>query len=356
VGSQWRPLATTVSLILLTLVAACSVPESARPATPVTAPAASGAAPLATPAALTPVRMVATFTSGELGPIWLALETGAFARQGLAVENLTVMTPATAYAALLANEVDVVVGTPSTYLPSIASGADFVVVAAHSNSQAYVIMAQPGIGSIGELQGKVFAVARPPGSETYLGQQALSTRGLESGRDYELRQIGGQGERFTALQAGAADFTVLSPPASTRLRRDGFGQLANLAEENIAYIGVGLNLRRSFIDAHPDTVERLVRAYIEGIWKYRSDPALTLEVLRRRLDVDDMEVLDETYAAQLATLEDVPYARAEAILPAIEFAALTRPELREITPAQISDSRFVQRAEASGYIRQVTGR
>ena len=116
------------------------------------------------------------------------------------------------------------------------------------------------------------------------------------------------------------------------------------------------NVRRSFIEAHPDTVERLVRAYIEGIWKFRGDPALALDMLRRRLDVDDAEVLDETYAAQIATLEDVPYARPEAIAPAIAFAAETRPELREITPAQISDPTFVQRAEASGFIRQLTGR
>jgi NitT/TauT family transport system substrate-binding protein len=249
-----------------------------------------------------------------------------------------------------------VVGTPSTYLPSIASGADFVAVAAHSNSQAYVLMVHPSIRSFGDLKGKVFAVARPPGSEAYLGEQALRTRGLESGRDYELRQIGPQGDRFTALQVGAADFTVLSPPASTRLRREGFVQLANLAEENIAYIGVALNLRRSYIEAHPDTVERLVRGYIEGIWRFRADPAVALDMLRRRLDLDDTEVLEETYAAQIATLEDVPYARPEAIAPAIAFAAETRPELREITPAQISDPTFVQRAEASGFIRQLTGR
>jgi NitT/TauT family transport system substrate-binding protein len=353
-GSKPLRSATIGRLILLTLILACTSPEPARSAAPAVAPAASTATEQ--PVALTPIRLVATFASGELGPIWLAMEIGAFARQGLAVDTITIMPPATAYAALLANEVDAVVGTPSTYLPSIASGADFVAVAAHSNSQAYVLMAQPSIKVFSDLKGKVFAVARPPGSETYLGQQSLRTRGLESDRDYELRQIGPQGDRFTALQAGAADFTVLSPPASTLLRRDGFVQLANLAEENIAYIGVALNVRRSFIEAHPDTVERLVRAYIEGIWKFRSDPALALDMLRRRLDVNDAEVLDETYAAQIATLEDVPYARPEAIAPAIAFAAETRPELREITPAQISDPTFVQRAEASGFIRQLTGR
>ena len=99
-----------------------------------------------------------------------------------------------------------------------------------------------------------------------------------------------------------------------------------------------------------------MRAYIEGIWKFRSDPALALAVLGSRLGTSDAGILDETYAAQMATLEDVPYARPEAIAPAIEFAALTRPELREITPAQITDPTFVQRAEASGYIRQLTGR
>src|SRR5207253_9602381 len=99
-GSRWSRSATTGGLILLTLIAACSSPEPARPAAPLAAPAASTAAPQ--PVALTPVRLVATFTSGELGPIWLAMEIGAFARQGLAVDNITIMPPPTVYAALLA--------------------------------------------------------------------------------------------------------------------------------------------------------------------------------------------------------------------------------------------------------------
>src|SRR5262245_37146767 len=93
-GSKRLLSATIGRLTLLTLVLACSSPEPAKPAAPAAAPAASAATEQ--PVALTPVRLVATFASGELGPIWLAMEIGAFARQGLAVDTITIMPPATA--------------------------------------------------------------------------------------------------------------------------------------------------------------------------------------------------------------------------------------------------------------------
>jgi NitT/TauT family transport system substrate-binding protein len=354
VVSERRLFAVTSSLFLLMVGAACTVAESARPATPPATPAA-GAAP-AQAAPLTPIRIVATFSSGELGPMWVALDSGLFAKHGLAVEDIAIMAVSSAYAALLGGEAQVVVGSPSSFLPAVASGADFVVVATQSNSMAYVLIALPGIGSVAELRGKQYAVGRPPGSEAIIGQQYLSARGIEVGRDYELRQIGGQPERATALQAGAADFTALSPPASTRLRLEGFSQIANLADEKIAYIGAGLNMRRSYADANPDTVERLVRAYVEGIWRFRTDRATGLDTLRRHLELDDPEILEDTYATQAAILEDVPFARPEAIVPAIEVAAETRPELREIGPSAISEMTYVRRAEASGFIRELYGR
>ena len=353
-GNERRMLVVTSGLIILMLGAACAASESARPATPAVTPAAGAAAVQAAP--LTPLRIVATFSSGELGPMWVALDTGLFAKHGLAVDDFATMTASTAYAALLGNETQVVIGSPSTFLPAVAAGADFVVVATQSNSMAYVLIAQPSIGSVEELRGKLYAVARPPGSEAIIGQQYLSVRGIEMGRDYEMRQIGGQPERVTALQAGAADFTALSPPASTRLRREGYAQIANLADAKIAYIGAGLNMRRSYVDLNPDTVERLVRAYVEGIWRFRTDRATGLDTLRRHLQLDDPEILEDTYAIQAAILEDVPLARPEAILPAIEVAAETQPGLREISPTQISEMTYVRRAEASGFIRELYGR
>ncbi len=352
-GNERPPLMLISSLIVLILGAACAASEPAGPATPADTPAPAVLTMQAAP--LTPLRIVATFSSGELGPMWVALDTGLFAKHGLAVDEFPTMAPSTAYAALLGNEAQVVIGSPSTFLPAVASGADFVV-ATQSNSMAYVLIAQPDIGSVDELHGKLYAVARPPGSEAIIGEQYLSARGLEQDRDYEMRQIGGQPERVTALQAGAADFTALSPPASTRLRRDGYTQLANLADQKIAYIGAGLNMRRSYVDANPDTVERLVHAYIEGIWRFRTDRATGLDTLRRHLQLDDPDILEDTYTTQAAILEDVPLARPEAIRPAIEVAAETQPELREISPSQISDMTYVQRAETSGFIRQLYGR
>jgi NitT/TauT family transport system substrate-binding protein len=301
------------------------------------------------------MRIVLTFVSGEAGPIWTALDTGVFAKHGLAVDDIPAMAAATAYAALLSGEAQVSVGSISGLLPSIASGADFVAVATQSNGLAYFLMTQPSVTSVADLRGKIFAVGRPPGSEAYLGIQTLSTRGLEPDRDYEIRQIGGQAERATAVQAGAADFTVVSPPASTHLRQAGYRQLVDLAEARIPYAGVALATRKAYAEANRDLVDRLVRAYIEGLWRFRTDRATAYEVLRRHLQLDDPELLEETYVSQSGILEKVPYADPQAVATAIEVAAADRPELKTLKPEDITDRGFVQRAEASGFVRGLYG-
>jgi len=115
-------------------------------------------------------------------------------------------------------------------------------------------------------------------------------------------------------------------------------------------------MRRSYVDMNPDTVERLVRAYVEGIWRFRTDRATGLDTLRRHLQLDDPELLEDTYAIQAAILEEVRWRDPKLILPAIEVAAETQPGLREISPTQISEMTYVRRADASGFIRELYGR
>ena len=69
------------------------------------------AAPDETQAAATrPLRIAYLFTSGTMASMWMAKETGGFAKEGLDVEMIP-MSSTLALPALLANEVDVIQGT-----------------------------------------------------------------------------------------------------------------------------------------------------------------------------------------------------------------------------------------------------
>src|SRR5512139_1733596 len=54
-----------------------------------------------------PLRIAFLFTSGTMASMWMAKETGAFAKEGLDVEMIS-MSSTLALPALLANEVDVI--------------------------------------------------------------------------------------------------------------------------------------------------------------------------------------------------------------------------------------------------------
>ena len=85
VTQRSKPLVFTPLIVLLALVAALE----ARAAAP------------------RPLRIAFLFTSGTMASLWMAKESGAFAKEGLDVEMIS-MGSTLALPALIANEVDVI--------------------------------------------------------------------------------------------------------------------------------------------------------------------------------------------------------------------------------------------------------
>lgn len=109
------------------------------------------------------------------------------------------------------------------------------------------------------------------------------------------------------------------------------------------------------IAERPDALQRLLRAAGQSTQRIKTDPAFTMDVLRRFTDVDDPDALDEGYRTAVAVLREVPTPTRGGIQALIDEVAYSQPAIRDADPERFYDATLVQRLEAEGFYRQLYG-
>jgi ABC-type nitrate/sulfonate/bicarbonate transport system substrate-binding protein len=176
-------------------------------------------------AAARPLRIAFLFTSGTMASLWMAKESGAFAKEGLDVEMIS-MGSTLALPALLANEVDVIQVSAAPVITASVRGFDVVFIAGMLNTMIWDLYARPEIKSAEQLRGKIVGTDRPGSPVAYGTLVALRKLGLSS-RDVQLRPFGGSVQVASALQSGqiAAGAAGASSQLSCRAQRLSFAGL-----------------------------------------------------------------------------------------------------------------------------------
>jgi ABC-type nitrate/sulfonate/bicarbonate transport system substrate-binding protein len=111
-------------------------------------------------AAPRPLRIAYLFTSGTMASMWMAKETGGFAKEGLDVEMIS-MSSVLALPALIANEVDVIQISAVPLINASLRGFDVVFIAGMLNTMIWDLYARPEIKSAEQLKGKIVGTDRP---------------------------------------------------------------------------------------------------------------------------------------------------------------------------------------------------
>src|SRR5689334_642153 len=153
-------------------------------------------------------------------PVWIAKESGLYAKNGLDIQLIRV-TGNVAVMAVVANEVNIAFMGGSAAITSNLAGSDAVMVAAGEIATDYSLIVSPKIKSAAELKGAVVGIASVVGSATTATVYGLQKFGLGRG-DVTLMVVGGTPERLAALRTGRIQATLLSPPTSFAAEREGF--------------------------------------------------------------------------------------------------------------------------------------
>jgi ABC-type nitrate/sulfonate/bicarbonate transport system substrate-binding protein len=166
---------------------------------------------------------------------------------------------------------------------------------------------------------------------------------------------GGAAE-LDALLSAKVDAVVGTPPESIDARRKGCQYLIDFAEYGLNYALGGITARRDYVERNPEIVRKFVKAYVEGMHRYRTDREFTIDVQAEYSGIVDRTVAEETYNLTQPGMPRVPYPVVSSLQMLLDFMA---KELREAKPADVNqfvDDRFIRELEENGFIASLSNR
>jgi len=308
--------------------------------------------PSIAPAQLTKLKVGYPTTVGSMGVLWVAKDAGYFDKQGLNVELIYIGGSSKVVQAMLAKEIPIAeIAIPAVIQANMA-GADLVMLAGPNHKPGQKLMVKPEIKSRTDLRGKKLGVTRFGTSDDFLLRYILNQWGIQPDREVALVQMGGSQEILAGLSSGGIDGGVISSPLNLRALKLGFQMLVDLSAIGVDYQGAGVVTTRSYVREHPDIVRRYLKAYVEGLHRYKTDRDLSLKVLAKYSRIAEREMLEETYQHYaVKVMPRVPYPTLKGIQLVLDEIASRNPKAREISPPSLVDLSYLKEIDSSGFIK-----
>lgn len=290
-----------------------------------------------------PLRVAYLSTSTTMAPVWMAKDSGAFAKEALDVEVLS-MSSSSAIPALIANEIDVVEVSAAPVLTASLRGIDVVFIAGLLNTMIWDFYARPEIKNVEQLKGKIIGTDRPATPVAYGTLVALKKMGLTP-KDVQLRPLGSSPQIVAAFYAGQIAGGVGSPPASFQMERAGFRSMVSLLD--VPYQNVGIVVRRSRMDELGSRLVPLLRSIRAGIERFYADKPFAMKVIGKYTKESDQDVLDRTYEFyKKAGFRREMVTSEPGLQGMLDFLSETIPEAKTAKPAQFFDDRFLRQVNS----------
>jgi ABC-type nitrate/sulfonate/bicarbonate transport system substrate-binding protein len=221
-------------------------------------------------------------------PVHAGIETGIFARHGLALE--TAYTPGSLYIsqALKDGEYDIGHTGADDIIAAVENdkGSDlFIFMGLHSG--LFSLVGAPDCASVDALFGRSIGVDARTSGFVFVLENMLRARGFAAG-DYQLIEIGGWESRYRALMEGKIAATLLTEPFILNALGAGCHLLARDFEMIRSYQGTCGAASRRWAEQNPDRLIRYIRAYAEATqWCFdTANRRACLDILARHNEID----------------------------------------------------------------------
>jgi ABC-type nitrate/sulfonate/bicarbonate transport system substrate-binding protein len=179
----------------------------------------------------------------------------------------------------------------------------------------------------------------------------LKKWGMQADKDVGIFQAGSGPQVFAALKSGSVQSGVLSiGPETLRAESEGYIRLADVPSELVYPFGP-FAARQSFLKKEPDLVTRFMKAYVEGIHRFKTDKRTalaTLEKYTKQKTTPAVEKIYQVYATK--HFKRVPEATQAGVQTILDELAATRPMPPRIEPERFVESKFVRELISSGFV------
>ena len=228
---------------------------------------------LAAPVVATSVAAQTVVTMGSVGsssangwPSYVAIEKGFFAAAGIKHD---LVDP----------------------IRAIQKGAPIAIIRIEVQVPPYSLLAKSNIKSLKDLKGKLISLGGAKDITRIFVEQMLEPNGVKPG-EFDMTFAGATSARFSALQAGAVDAAILTPPFNFHAQTAGFTLLGHSVEYvDMPFAGISVNT--NWAVANKATTEKLIKVYNDSMaWLYdpkNRDEAVEILMKVSKIKKDDVE-------------------------------------------------------------------
>lgn len=228
---------------------------------------------------------------------YIAIEQGIFKKYGLDVEMVEFRGDATHTKALLAGEIDASVNMGATNAIVAASkGARIKLWIVPQSVTPYHFVARKEVATtLQGLVGRTVAVSSIGAISYHIPRIVLERSGVDPEKVNYIA-VGSPADRFKALVAGKIDATVVTHLEAAKLAR--YPDIVVLAQvpKLVPEIPYEFSMaKEEYIEKHPETMYKLAKALIEANRWGRTHKAGVMEVARKVIKDEPIEILSKAY-------------------------------------------------------------
>lgn len=259
------------------------------------------------PSGLTPVTLNEVAHSIFYAPLYVAIEEGYFAEEGIDLTLVTGFGADKTMTALLTDEADIgFMGSESTIYTYNGGASDYAVNFAQLTQRAgnFLVSREPIENFRWDmLKGKDVLGGRAGGMPQMVFEYILKKNNIDPATDVKIDQSIDFGSTAAAFSGGQADFTVEFEPHATSLESKGDGYVVASLGEDSGYVPyTAFSAKKSYIEANPEIIQSFTNALQKGMDYVRShsseEIAKVIAPQFAETDVDTITTIVERYALQ----------------------------------------------------------
>ena len=290
------------------------------------------------------------------GPLWIAKEARLFTKYGVPDVQLVYIPGGTVIIqSMIAGEASISNMAPPAALAAWVKGADFAVVGSAVNRLLETVVTRADIKTPKDLKGRKVGIGRYGSLTDAAFREALRYYSLVPDKEVVVIQAGSEGSRLAALAAGALDGAMLSGAERIQAEKWGFHVLIDFSKLPLEFPNNGIIVRRDFIRSNREILKRFLKAWVEGIKIFKTDPALSLNVLAKYLRVQDKEVLAKSYEPYPPVFERLPFPKRDGFVFALDRLSKEMPEAAKMNIDTFIDNSIIQELEKEGFVTELYG-
>jgi NitT/TauT family transport system substrate-binding protein len=286
---------------------------------------------------------------------WVGEKRGLYAKYGLSSVLVYVPGGSVSIQALVSGDIDLAQLTGPPGVIANMKGADIVYIAMTDDKMGYQLVTRQDVKKATDLKGKRLGISRFGSSSDFSTKVLLKKIGIDP-KEVSILQIGNETQRLVALKAGGIDGSIFNAPFGAEAKKFNFNILADAGALNIPYFNTGICGSTQMMQKNEAKIMNFLRAYIESIKIFKTEPEYTLKALAQFTRVNDQELLKEAYEYNKNKIPDIPYPSLTAMQAVVDPLIAGDPKLAKVDTRNFINDRYLKKLEEEGFVQKLSGR